>query len=294
MRITHRMIAGSASLNLQQTLARLDQRAQQAYTGKAFRRPSQDPVGINRVMRYREAISRSSRFKLNIGEAKGWLQATETALREGLSALQQIEELTIYGANGGLSQAELDAIAEEVHEFYEHLVGVGNTEYNGLYIFGGYCTGSAPYGWDEGTLRYYGDAGERRLEISMHQEVVMNLHGERAFGGTKIMDAVTGVHRALLEGDREALSGLALAGISEGIDLLLDRLSEVGARYTRVSAMEHTLSGEELHLKEMLSLVEDKDFAEAMAEFSMEEYAYRAALATSSRVLQPNLLDYLR
>ena len=212
MRITHRMIAGSASLNLQQTLARLDQRAQQAYTGKAFRRPSQDPVGINRVMRYREAISRSSRFKLNIGEAKGWLQATETALREGLSALQQIEELTIYGANGGLSQAELDAIAEEVHEFYEHLIGVGNTEYNGLYIFGGYCTGSAPYGWDEGTLRYYGDAGERRLEISMHQEVVMNLHGERAFGGTKIMDAVTGVHRALLEGDRKRSAVLLWPG----------------------------------------------------------------------------------
>jgi flagellar hook-associated protein 3 FlgL len=294
MRITHRMIAESVNVNLQQSLARLEQRALQRSTGKAFQRPSQDPVGTNRVMRYRDAISRNERFCLNISEAKGWLQATEAALAEGLTVTQRLRDLCLYGANGVLSDAELRSIAEEVDELSEQLVGVGNTEYNGLYLFGGHRTGSPPYREGAGGLEYHGDLGERRLEISPHQEIVMNLSGERAFAGTGLMEAVSEVRRALVAGDQEALSGAALAGINEGIDLLLERLSEVGARYKRVEAMAETLFEEELHLKEMLSQVEDVDLALAITEYAMEDYAYRAALSTASRVLQPSLLDYLR
>ncbi len=294
MRITHRMIAESVNINLQQGLASLDQRSRQLSTGKTFSRPSGDPVGTNRVMRYREAVSQNERYLLNISEAKGWLQATEAALMEGLDVLQRVRELSIYGADGALAEAELHSIAEEVSEFYRHLVGVGNTEFNGLYIFGGHCTGTPPYREGPAGLEYCGDSGERRLEISPHQELVMNLHGRRAFGETGLMEAVSGVCSALQSGDRDSLGGAALGEISEGIDLLLERLSEVGARFNRLEAMAHTLAEEKLHLREMLSHVEDIDFAGAMVEYNMEAYAYRAALATAVQVLQPNLLDYFR
>lgn len=297
MRVTHRMIAGSVNVNLQQSLGRLDQRSRQLSTGKAFYRPSQDPVGTNRVMRYREAINRNGRFQLNISEAKGWLQAAESAQMEALAVMQRVRDLCIYGANGALSETELFSIAEEVHEFYEYLIGVGNTEYNGLYIFGGHRTGEPPYREGAAGLEYCGDRGERRLEISPHQEIMVNLHGGRVFGGTggtSLMEAVSEAHRALVSCEQELLGGAVLAGVNEGIELLLERLSEVGARFNRIEAMEQTLSEEMLYLREMLSYVEDIDFAEALTEYSMEEYAYRAALATASRVLQPNLLDYLR
>jgi len=57
---------------------------------------------------------------------------------------QRLRDLCLYGANGVLSDAELRSIAEEVDELSEQLVGVGNTEYNGLYLFGGHRTGSPP------------------------------------------------------------------------------------------------------------------------------------------------------
>ena len=167
MRVTHRMISGSANVNLQQSLGRLDQRSRQLSTGKAFYRPSQDPIGTNRVMRYRDAISRNERFQLNINEAKGWLQATESALMEALSVMQRISDLSIYGANGALSDTELLSIAGEVHEFYEHLVGVGNTEHSGLYIFGGHRTGEPPYREGTAGLEYHGDTGEMCIRDSL-------------------------------------------------------------------------------------------------------------------------------
>ncbi|NLA27614.1 MAG: flagellar hook-associated protein FlgL [Firmicutes bacterium] len=298
MRITHRMIAEGVNYNLQQSMRRMDQRSQQLSMGKAFSRPSEDPVGTCRVMCYRDSISRNERYRLNIDEARGWLQATEAALMEGLAVVQRIRDLSIYGANAALSQAELLSIAEEVDEFYDHLVGVGNSEYNGLYLFGGHRTGAPPYReGSQGLLEYFGDQGERRLEISSHQEIMMNLNGKRVFGGengTGLMETVFKVRQALKEGDQKFLGGEALAKIDGGIDLLLERLSEAGARYNRIDAMESTLFEENIHLREVLSQVEDIDFAEALTEHSMEAYAYQAALATASRVLQPNLLDYLR
>jgi len=62
MRITHRMIAESVNVNLQQSLARLEQARAAVFHGKAFQRPSQDPVGTNRVMRYRMRLSRMNDF----------------------------------------------------------------------------------------------------------------------------------------------------------------------------------------------------------------------------------------
>lgn len=293
MRITHRMIADTVNVNLQQSLHRLQQRSEQLSTGKSFHRPSQDPVGTNRIMRYRDSINRNERYRLNISEAGGWLQATEAALMDGLDTLQRIRELCIYGANGSLAKAELLSIAGEVHEFYRHLVGVGNTEYNGLYIFGGHLTGSPPYREEATGIEYFGDEGQRLLEISPHQEIVMNLDGERAFGGVELMKVVTEVHEALTAGDQEALSGQALSGINEGIDLLLECLSEIGARQKRLEVMDDTLFEGDTHLKQRLSEVEDIDIALAITEYMMEEYAYRAALSTASRMLQPSLVDYL-
>ncbi|HHX87566.1 MAG TPA: flagellar hook-associated protein FlgL [Firmicutes bacterium] len=293
MRITHRMIADTVNVNLQQSLHRLQQRSEQLSTGKSFHRPSQDPVGTNRVMRYRDSINRNECYRLNISEARGWLQATEAALMDGLDALQRIRELCIYGANGSLAEAELLSIAEEVHEFYRHLVGVGNTEYNGLYIFGGHQTGSPPYWEGAAGIEYIGDEGQRLLEISSHQEIVMNLDGLRAFGGIELMKAVSAVQEALTAGNQEALSGQALSGINEGIDLLLECLSEIGARQKRLEVMDDTLFEGDTQLKQRLSEVEDIDIALVITEYMMEEYAYRAALSTASRILQPSLVDYL-
>ena len=293
MRITHRMIANKVNVTLQQNLRRLQERSEQLASGKLFQRPSQDPVGANRVMRFQDSMYRNDRYRLNIGEAQGWLDATEIALMEGLDILERVGELCTYGANGTLVQAELNAIDEEVYSLYQHLIGVGNREYNGLYIFGGHLTVDPPYREVDGELTYLGDQGQRLLEIGPHQEMVMNLNGKRTFQGTEVMEAVIAVHEALISGNHEVLSGEALGRVNENIDHLLECLSEIGARQKRLEAVDNTLFGADIQLKNRLSAVEDIDLALAYTEYMMEDYAYRAALSTSAKVLQPSLVDYI-
>jgi flagellar hook-associated protein 3 len=145
MRITHRMIADTVNFNLQRSLNRLDKYSNQLSTGKVFQRPSENPVGVGRVMSYTSAVNRNEQFRLNMNQTSGWLDNSEFSLQNGLDALQRIRELSIYGANESLTAEDRRAIAPEVLEFINHLVGVANTETNGLYIFGGHQTLKAPF-----------------------------------------------------------------------------------------------------------------------------------------------------
>ncbi len=145
MRITHKMVSHNINHNLQNNLQRLERYGDQLSTGKKFTRPSQEPVGVGRVMSYSASIDRNEQFRLNMNQSKSWLDNTEGGLQNGLDVLQRIRELCIYGANDSLTAEDRRAIAPEVLEFTEHMIGVANTESNGLYIFGGHQTFNSPY-----------------------------------------------------------------------------------------------------------------------------------------------------
>ncbi|GEM_PF-7067381 len=145
MRITHSMVAHNINRNLQNNLSRLEDYGHQLSTGKKFTRPSQEPVGVGRVMSYSASIDRNEQFRLNMNQSRSWLENTEGGLQNGLDVLQRIRELCIHGANDSLTAEDRRAMAPEVIEFIEHLIGVANKESNGLYTFGGHQTFDPPY-----------------------------------------------------------------------------------------------------------------------------------------------------
>ncbi len=50
-----------------------------------------------------------------------------------------------------------------------------------------------------------------------------------------------------------------------------------------------------LNVKKILSQEEDLDYAEAIMDLKMEEFAYRTALSVGgARIIQPSLIDFLR
>ncbi|HEY8486700.1 MAG TPA: hypothetical protein VIL11_04840, partial [Limnochordales bacterium] len=98
----------------------------------------------------------------------------------------------------------------------------------------------------------------------------------------------------LQAGDVNSLSGQDLQWLDQGLDRVLQALSVVGARQQGLELVSQRLSSDGLNLKELLSRAEDLDVAEAITELKMQENAYRLALASGARIVQPTLLDFLR
>jgi flagellar hook-associated protein 3 FlgL len=90
----------------------------------------------------------------------------------------------------------------------------------------------------------------------------------------------------------------ALGGDLDRLDAALARihtaLADVGTRYGRLEQAAQTAKDATLDLQASLSEVENVDMARATMDLQLNEVAYQAALATTARVLQPSLIDFLR
>ena len=103
----------------------------------------------------------------------------------------------------------------------------------------------------------------------------------------------------------EDLSNALRAGDSAGVQAsigalagdqtrITTALAEVGTRYNRLEQAVQKTVDTELSLSSTLSEVENVDLARATLDLGLHEVAYQAALASTARLIQPSLVDFLR
>ncbi len=85
-----------------------------------------------------------------------------------------------------------------------------------------------------------------------------------------------------------------MRGVQDSINNLTGVLAAIGAQDTRLRIAEERLAFEIPEIQGFLSKEVDIDIAEAATNLKMLEYAHRATLATTARIMKPTLLDFLR
>ncbi|AGB42149.1 flagellar hook-associated protein 3 [Halobacteroides halobius DSM 5150] len=145
MRVNNGMMVNNLLSNLNQSREKLSKYNRQLATGKKFSLPSQNPTGTVRSMRLETSLEDNQQYIENIDNGITWLQTTDDAYSQATKVLQRTRELAVRGANDSLSDTDREAIAEEVEQLRESLVGIANSTHNGRYIFAGQKTKSKPY-----------------------------------------------------------------------------------------------------------------------------------------------------
>jgi flagellar hook-associated protein 3 FlgL len=101
------------------------------------------------------------------------------------------------------------------------------------------------------------------------------------------------LQEALQKNDRAALSAL-VTSLDEGVHSVTALRTVVGVRTNTVSATAERQADFAMHLTALLSETEDSNVAEVFTRLSQLNVGLQAALATSARILQSTLLDFLR
>jgi flagellar hook-associated protein 3 FlgL len=94
-----------------------------------------------------------------------------------------MKELVLRGANGSMTTAERQVIADDMRQSLEQLMSIANTkDESGNYIFAGNKTNSAPFAFDNNDqVVYSGDSGIRKSNIAAGVQVNTNVAGDAAF-----------------------------------------------------------------------------------------------------------------
>lgn len=288
MRITNKVLVKGYLSDLNVNLQNMKKYQEQLSSGREIRRPSDDPFKVARAMELSTAISANERYKSNIDEGIGWLETTDKALGQINDALQRVRELTVQGSSDTYDAAQRKSIQKEIDQLKEQIVQIGNTAYDGRYIFGGDKTTNQPFANNSGTVTYTGSANGLVREFS--QGVTMDV----ATTGDKLMNIFSVLTDISNDLGSDKSPGDHLVELDTEIDNILNLRAEVGSKSNRLNAMNDKNEEETYNMTELLSKTEDIDIAEKVMEYKVMESIYTASLQTGAKILQPSILDFLR
>jgi flagellar hook-associated protein 3 FlgL len=206
---------------------------------------------------------------------------------------------------GGTTESR-QLTAEEVKNLFDQVLDLANSKLNGNYMFSGYQTQTAPFSrddslattFDQFTVTYNGDAGEARFIVGHDTEITIDTDGRPLFqnaaaGGINIFDVMRDLIVALETDDTAAISTQA--------DLIDNGRKQINNLRAANSPVLFQLEISENHwqnykpkIQELLAKEEEVDVTQAVVELQSIELAYQTTLATTARITQQGLINFLQ
>jgi flagellar hook-associated protein 3 FlgL len=295
MRITSEVMVHRSIDRLHTRLQRYERAQSELSTGRQLLRPSDDPAGARRALSLRSALQAREQELRNVSDAMGWLESADSQLQAVLDRLARVRELTTRAASSA-GASERQALALEITQIAEELVGIANARHLGRPLFGGFADGDAVELIDGSWVaRGGGDEIRRRVSDTEHVTVNVTAHDWLGFDdpdGDTLTFLAT-LAEQVREGDPAQIAA-GLGRVVQASDRVAASLGAIGAATNRVESARARAEDLSLTLRTELSSVEDLDMARGVMELQIQQVAYEATLSALGKALPPSLVAFLR
>jgi flagellar hook-associated protein 3 FlgL len=218
MRVTNQMISDQVIFNLGRSLDRFMRLQAMMSTGKRIIRPSDDPVGTQKDLRYRQTLSELAQYKSNITGSLSLLASYDNVLGEMKNIVSNAYEIAVMMASDSSYAADpaaREAAVTEVKAAFDMLLSLANSKVGGRYIFSGYRTNIEAFRGGASGVEYMGDNGIIDVEIEPGTKVGINLIGaDFLFSRLSLLG-----ENADLKAGIDGSTALADLNLGNGVDL---------------------------------------------------------------------------
>lgn len=304
MRVTNNIMTDSLMRYLTSQNEALFERQTIIASQKRINKPSDDPMGMGKVLDYRQTLESIEQYQTNIQNGTMRLEVTEADLNLVDDLLEYVKAIAQTEANGTTTSRQ--QAAEDVKNLYDQVLDLANSKLNDNYLFSGYQTKTAPFSrdelqattYDQYTVTYNGDAGDARFMVADNTQISINADGRTIFhnaaaGGVNIFDAMRDLIVGLENDDTTAISAQ-----SDLIDQAQTQINDIRAANAPVLyQMEITANHWGIYkpkISDLLAKQEEADITQAVVELKNIELAYETTIATAARIIQPGLIDFLK
>ncbi|UTW46384.1 flagellar hook-associated protein FlgL [bacterium SCSIO 12696] len=178
MRLSTSQIFQQGINSILEQQARLNRTQLQISTGERITTPSDDPGGIVQILDFADQIATVEQYQRNGSAAETQLQLEENVLTNLGNSLQRVRELLVQGNNDVLSDADRQSIATELRGIRQEIQSLSNSrDTNGDYLFAGYQVNTQPFTFNNGSVQYNGDQGQRLVQLGPASQVAVNDSG---------------------------------------------------------------------------------------------------------------------
>ncbi|MBU1699626.1 MAG: hypothetical protein KJ970_18625 [Candidatus Eisenbacteria bacterium] len=270
-------------------------------TSRRVLNPSDDPAAVTPILRARHDVRVAESGMDKLLTVRSFLETQEAHLDLMNDVFDKISTIIYRGAQDGMGADSRNALAVELEAYMEELFDLANTEWNGVRLFGGKASKSAPVdlgrgeqGEIESVAMTSADSEARSFYFGTGQELTLGVTAADVFGkdGETFQDILS---------LRDRLKADDGDGIRNFIDVFQDHLSQhqtqqavVGVQVNRLFDMEDVLDTKRVESEAIRSRHEDLDMTEAAMKIQEQTAVLEATLAASARIFDLSLLDFLR
>lgn len=318
-RITSSLMNNQSIQFLNQNLATLSRLQTKLSTNRNINEPSDDPVGLTRVLSLSNTINTDMRYAKNIEDAIAEVNTADKAISGMVDLIHRAQELTTQAANFTNNQDGRNAIALEIDQIINQLVQLGNTDISGKYIFAGLRSDQPPFARSGDDVTYSGtppaQSWQRNVEISRGVEITTNVNGADLLGQVTVTTAGPplppvfaagsgGLFKTLIElkqdlqagGDPNQLSEIRsrLDELTTDMNTVLARQAVIGSVSNRLELTKNRIEERKSILTQQYSEIQDVNMPELIADLNHQQTVFEASLGVTARMLQTTLLNFLR
>ncbi|MGH9475172.1 MAG: flagellar hook-associated protein FlgL [Terriglobales bacterium] len=297
-RVTNALLYTNLLQALDQTQQSQNTALTQVETGRRVNSPSDDPVAASLASANSSQASQVTQYLQNISSLNGELQVGDSALASAVTILTRAVTLGTEGANGGLSDAQRSNISQEIGQIQQEMVNLGNTTYNGTYIFAGTASGSPAFTADATQpdgVKYNGNTAVNQVQVAPGASVNTNVPGSQIFQNASggVFQALQDLQNALNSNNSTAAQS-AVTELGSGLTALDEQRVFYGATVNRLSDTTNFLTNEQSDLTQQQSSLIGADLAAAITNLSQTETARQAILGAGAQINNLSLLNYLQ
>jgi len=303
MRLSNKQMADTIMRNLNRQILQIQARQQMISTGKKVNKPSDDPIGMGQILDYRKTLASIDQYHRNIDQGKMRIELVETTLGSIEDLIAEAKNWAVNIGSGSADAEMLAIAADEVKNIYDQLMQQANTKLGKNYLFAGHLNNTAPFtrnadgidgtadDWD---ATYNGDTGNLQILIGDGLTIDLKADGQEIFEGSiNIFNTLRDLIQGLEAGDVTQIGNQVTPLITAQDQIQVVR-AEGSAKYKRMEAAENHWDIFRLKVEDMRSSVEDVDITKALVELQNLETTYEISLASSAKIIQPTLMNFLR
>jgi flagellar hook-associated protein 3 FlgL len=299
IRISTQMMFDSGSARISEMQGNLVKTQQQIATGRRILTPSDDPVAAARALEVTQTQSQNTRYGINRQYAKSALGELEGTLSNVTSLLQDVKTSVIAAGNAALSDTERGFLATELRGRFDQLLGLANSrDAQGNYLFSGYQTSTPAFVQSATGATYQGDAGQRLMQVDPTRQLAVSNSGQAVFQGNG-QDMFQTLNELITLLETPGTTGLAagLATANTNVDLALDNVltvrASVGSRLHEIDALDSAGEDRGLQYSEILSELQDLDYAEALTRLAQQQTTLEAAQKSFVKTSGLSLFNFI-
>ncbi len=290
MRVSDRGAFQSQRLSLMRNKRAWVDKQVQASTSRRVTKPSDDPLATTQAIRERARARRAETHQRSIDAGHMRIDAAESALSSVADVVRRVQQLTQQASNDSIGAGERNAIAAEVAELRESVLGLANTRANDSYVFAGFPDDTAPF---DAAGVFVGSGDVVELDVAPGVRVPVGIAGDTTFSGAGGgVDLFTGFDDLIT-----ALQANDEVGIRASIDTfdaaheqVVQARATLGARTNALDVADSVVTkmrdASEARQTELIGV----DPLDAYSELQQAQFAFEAAVSVASQLPGPSLV----